>query len=196
MIKTFSALTCLATSLLYSAGASAQSVSGQINITGFVADRCATDQAGTSTFSRSISLGELTSVGGVLAPNFVNSTETSPVASTQFLVGCTSTATTITLSATRLSNPAPDEGTSSSNVIDYTAEAKGALAGGGFATATYTTAATLPPATSVNVSSAFSFVQNNFEVRIYGLTAEHGNSSFLVAGNYTSTITVLVAPQA
>jgi len=175
--------------------ASSQSVTGTVTLNGFVAPRCGATYAANPTFSGTISLGELTQSNGTLAPNFSGSTSEAPAASALFLVGCNAGGSTVTLSATRLSNPATAGDPTASDDLDYTAEAKIALSAGGFATVDYTSGATLPPPTVQRVSGTFANIASgNFEVRVFGFSAEQGASSILSSGNYSSTITILVAP--
>jgi hypothetical protein len=184
---------------MFPAAAAAQvQASGDVLLHGFVAPGCGTVGAGgtpTTTFGGTIQLGELSSsTTGGLAPLLQNSTTNSPVAVMPFVVGCTGSAATVTISATRLSNPNPPALPDWSNNIDYTAEIKIALAVGGFATVTYTTAAS-PPAPVVQlIPDVFALVEGNFEVRVYGFAAENGPTSILVSGNYDSAITILVSP--
>lgn len=186
----------LATSALLSiaAPAFAQTVTGTTVVQGFVAPRCGATLAGDSTFNGTINLGELTQTNGTLSSTLAGSGTNSVAGQADFLVGCTGGGQTVTLSATRLSNTLAPNLPTSSNDIDFTAQAKIALAVGGFATVDYTTAAALPAPTAQTIPGVFANVPGNFQIRIFGLSAENGASSLLVAGNYTSTITVLVAP--
>src|SRR3546814_9300091 len=114
-----------------------------------------------------------------------------------FQAGCTGTAATVTLSATRLSTPSPiaaAEGTVGSNDIDYTAQVAMALTGGGITTLNYTTAATLPAPSTLAVTDDFAYVPDNFEIRTFGFRPEGGNDSLLVAGNYEADFTVTFTP--
>jgi hypothetical protein len=172
----------------------AQSVTGVVSLTGFVAPRCGASPTADSSFSGTINLGELTQADGTLSSVFTSSGENSPMGVADFLVGCTGGGSVVTLSATRLSNPLTPQLPTSSNDIDFTVQAKIALAAGGFGTVNYTTAAALPAATVENFPGAFAAVAGNFQVRVYGFAAENGPSNFLVAGDYSSTISILVAP--
>src|SRR3546814_8467945 len=76
------------------------------------------------SFSGTISLGELSDAEARLRSALINSTSGSPAGTIAFQAGCTGTAATVTLSATRLSTPSPvaaAEGTVRSNDLDYTA---------------------------------------------------------------------------
>jgi hypothetical protein len=179
---------------LAAAPASAQTVSGQVNVNGFVSPRCGSTYAGDSSFSGTIALGELSQTSGTLSPTLANSTTSAPAGAVEFTVGCTSAASTVTLSATRLSNPAVPNLETSSNDIDYTAEIRIALAEGGYATIDYRTAAALPAATVAPLTDVYANQPNNFSVRAFNLESENGASSFLVTGTYSSVITITVSP--
>jgi hypothetical protein len=184
----------LAVAAFAAAPASAQTVSGQVGMNAFVSPRCGSTYAGDSSFSGTISLGELSQTNGTLSPTLASSTGTTPAGEALFTVGCTSAASTVTLSATRLSNPAPTHLETASNDVDYTAQVKIALATGGFATIDYRTAAAAPAATIAPLTDIYANQPNNFSVRAFDLEAENGAASFLVTGSYTSVITITVSP--
>lgn len=176
------------------APAFAQTVTGQVDVNGFVSARCGATFEGDSSFSGSISLGELSQTSGTLSTALSNTTTSSPAGEALFTVGCTSVASTVTLSTTRLSNPVAPTLPTASNDIDYMAEVKIALANGGFAMINYRTAAAMPAPTVSALSDVYANQANNFSVRVYDLEAENGATSFLVAGTYTSVITITVSP--
>jgi hypothetical protein len=179
---------------LLSSGGFAQNVSGTVDVHGFVAPRCGATFAGVPSFSGSISLGELTQTNGTLSPALSSSSATGPAGVATFIVGCTGGGSNVTLSASRLSNSQPPGLPTSSNDIDFTVQAKIALAEGGFATVDYTTAAATPAATEQFIPEVFANVAGNFEVRVFGFAAENGSASLLVAGNYDSVISITVSP--
>ena len=174
----------------------AQSVSGQVNVHGFVAQRCGVTFAGDTTFSGTINLGELSQANGTMLSGLVASSTTSAAGVASFLIGCSGATFNVTLSATRLVNPLVVALPPSSGNIDYTAEIKIALSLGGFATVGYTTAVSLPAPTTQLVNSFVSPVPGNFEIRVYAFAPENGPTSVLIAGNYDSVITIVVAPAA
>lgn len=176
------------------APAFAQTVTGQVDVNGFVTARCGSTFEGDSSFTGSIALGELSQTSGTLSTTLSNTTTSAPAGEVLFTVGCTSVASTVTLSATRLSNPVAPTLPTASNDIDYMAEIKIALANGGFASINYRTAPATPAPTVSALSDIYANQPNNFSVRVYDLEAENGATSFLVAGNYTSVITITVSP--
>ncbi len=157
----------------------AQTVTGTVNVHGFVAPRCGSTLNGDSSFNGTINVGELTQTNGTLSPTLSGSTTNSPVGIASFLVGCTGGGAIVTLSATRLTNPVAPSLPTSSNDIDFTAEVKISLGTGGFAFVDYTTAAPLPAATTQTIPTFFANVPGNFEVRVFGFAAENGASSLL-----------------
>lgn len=193
-IRYLTASAVLALSALTATQASAQSVTGTVNLHGTVAPRCGSTFNGDTTFSGTINLGELTGSNGAILPGLAASNSNSPAGVADFFVGCSSTQFNVTMNATRLVNPASVPAPPGSATIDYTAEVKIAKAEGGFAYATYTTAATLPPPSVTLVNGAVSAVAGNFQVRVYALHPDNGDASIMLAGAYDGVISVLVTP--
>lgn len=199
-MKSISALAAAGVAMIGSQAA-AQTATGQIGVTGFVASRCGAGGGAVptgSTFNGTIGLGELANAEGSLRTALTTSTEGSPAGTISFGAGCTGTAATVRISATRFSTLNPVVGetaeVSFANDIDYTAQAAMSLTGGGITPLNYTTAATLPAASSLAITEPFSPVPGNFEIRVFAFRPETGNQAILVAGNYTATITVTITP--
>lgn len=192
--KYLAASAALALGALTATQASAQSVTGTVNVHGTVAPRCGSTFNGDTTFAGTINLGELTGSNGAILPGLAASSTNSPAGVADFFVGCSSTRFNVTLSATRLVNPASVPAPPGSATIDYTAETKIAKAEGGFSFATYTTTATLPPPSVTLVNGAVSAVAGNFQVRVYALHPDNGDASIMLAGAYDSVISILVTP--
>jgi len=186
----------LSLGVLIATPASAQSVTGTVNLHGTVAPRCGSTFSGDTTFAGTISLGELTGSNGAILPALASSGTNSPAGVADFFIGCSSTRFNVTMSATRLVNPESAPAPPGSATIDYTAEVKIELAEGGFAFATYTTAATLPASSVTLVTGAVSAVPGNFQVRVYALHPDNGDASIMLAGSYEGVISILVAPTA
>lgn len=174
--------------------AAAQNVSGSVAVHGTVTARCGSSFTGDTTFSGTINLGELSQSNGTILPALAASTTNSPAGVADFFVGCTSDSFVVTMSATRLVNPLFPSEPPASSIIDYTAEAKIALAEGGFALVDYTTAAALPAATVQTVDGFVSAAPGNFQVRVFALTPDNGPASVLFAGSYDAVITILISP--
>ncbi len=175
--------------------AGAQTVSGTVNVTGFVQAQCGTI-VGATTFSGTIELGQLAESNGTLLTGLEQSNVSSPAGSTSFELGCSTVNSTVTLSATELATSTPPPSGAFSNTVDYTAEVEIAMAAGGYTRITYTTAPVAPAPTVQTVRGQFAVIAGNFEVNVYGLSATNGPSSILVAGDYTSVITIEVATAA
>lgn len=182
------------TAALVATHAAAQSVSGSVGVHGTVAPRCGSTFAGDTSFSGTINLGELSQSNGTILPTLAGSTTNSPAGVADFFVGCTSNRFDVTISATRLINPAFPSTPPGSSIIDYTAEAKIALSEGGFALVDYLTAAALPAATVQTVDGFVSAVPGNFQVRVFAFHPDNGPASLLLAGTYDAVISILIAP--
>lgn len=167
---------------------------GTINITATMPTKCTVVTGGTgSSFSGTIALGTLNAGDGTLLTN-LEGTATPAGQTANFQVLCNGSDATVSLSATRFSNGGSAPTGYSAN-IDYTAELDAALAVGGPATYTYTTAASLPTATSHNLGARLANTgSNNITVKVYSFAAENGATSVLAAGSYSSTISVSIAP--
>ena len=190
IVATTAALAGLATA------AQAQVV-GTVQVTGQVTGKCVvvSGEGGAGVFGGVIPLGELDQTDGTLAPGLHGSTLASPSGPVVLAqVNCNSSAPTVAISATRLTDGAPEASTNFSSTIDYTAAAVIGLAAGGAANVSYTTAAALPPATSTQLGGPLSNQPGDVAVEVFGLTPDHGLASFLTEGNYTATVTVTITP--
>jgi len=172
----------------------AQTVSGTVNVTGSVSARCVViTGAGGGTFTGSIPLGELAGTDGTLSSTLAGSTNASPGGSTQFRVNCNSAAPKVTLSATRLAlSPTVTAPAGYANVIDYTADLDASLASGSTQTVSYVTAAALPAPTVQTLSDSFANTANNLAIKAHSLST--AASALLMAGNYSSVISVTIEP--
>ncbi|AXU19471.1 hypothetical protein C7W88_11185 [Novosphingobium sp. THN1] len=196
MLSLLAATTAVA---MTTAPAQAQTVTtGTVNVTGSVLGRCSVVAPGgsaTQAFTGTIALGALDAADGTLATGFTNTTSAAsggtPVATR---VVCTSASVSLAIVADRLSTAAAAV-SGYSNEIDYTAEMQVALAAGGNGTVTYSTAAGATAANSATVGR-LAASGNNIAVKAYGFSTRGGASNLLVAGNYTSTITVNIQPVA
>lgn len=181
--------------------AAAQSVTGTVNVTGNVAGRCsvvATGGSAAQTFSGTIGLAQLDEDDGTLKTTLEGTTASAsggtPV---QTRVVCTSAAVNVDVTADTLANgtrgTAPATGYA--NEINYTAEMQVALASGSTDKVTFDTAAAAN-ATAAKTVGRLAASGNNITVKAYGFATKGGAAGLLVAGDYTSTITVNIAPSA
>jgi len=196
MSRTFlTGCAALAVAALLTQPAGAQTISGTVNVSGFVQAQCGT-VVGSSVFSGSIGLGQLAQSNGTLLTTLTQSNSGAPAGTTALELGCSTVNSTVTLSATELTTSTAIPSNSFSNTIDYTAEVEITMAAGGFTHVTYTTAQAAPAPTVQTVVGQFAAVPENFEIKVYGLNAVNGASSILVAGTYTGVITIGVATAA
>jgi hypothetical protein len=165
----------------------AQQATGTINLTGTVAGRCSI-VGGGQAFSDTINLGELAGNDGRIRTDL---TDASPDAVRNFSLVCTSATPNVRLSATRLATgttaPAGYE-----NNIDFTAEVAVQQASGTPPAITYTTASSLPAPTNVALTAPLANVADNVTVSVYSFGTTAG--ALLVAGDYTSVISVTISP--
>ena len=179
-----------------SAVAQAQ-VTGTVQVTGQVTGKCVVigGEGGSGAFTSVISLGELDQADGTLLPGLHGSTLGSPSGPVRLAqVNCNSSAPTVAISATRLTDGVPEASANFSSTIDFTAAAIVGLAAGGATNVTYTTAAALPPATQTQLSGPLSNQPGDVEVEVFGLTPDHGLASFLTPGDYSAMVTVTITP--
>ncbi|MBB3860355.1 hypothetical protein GGQ88_001621 [Novosphingobium hassiacum] len=180
--------------------AAAQSVTGTVNVTGSVAGRCSVVAPGGSavqTFSGTIGLGQLDEDDGTLKSSLEGTTAgASGGTPVETRVVCTSASVNIDVTAETLANgtrgTAPASGYA--NEINYTAEMQVALASG--SSDNKVTFDTATAATATKTVGRLAASGNNVTVKAYGFATKGGASGLLVAGDYTSTITVNVAPSA
>ena len=177
--------------------AQAQQVTGTVQVTGQVTGKCVVvgGEGGAGAFTSVISLGELDQEDGTLLPGLHGSTLGSPSGPvTLAQVNCNSSAPTVAISATRLTDGVPEASANFSSTIDFTAAAIIGLAAGGATNVTYTTAAALPPATEKQLGGPLSNQPGDVEVEVFGLTPDHGLASFLTPGAYSAMVTVTITP--
>lgn len=169
--------------------AMAQTVaSGTVQVTGTVAAKCTAD----NPISGTIDLGELALANGTVDPAFSSNTTG---LSRSFTVRCTSANTQITVSSDALANASDaTTGNGYTGTVHYTSTLTAEKASGGTpASAAYTTADSLPSATTTQLGDRLANSASNVTV-----TVSNGHtttaSDLLKAGSYTSTIQITVAP--
>lgn len=182
---------------LASPAAAQNMVSGNVQVTGNVNARCSVvppGADGNQAFSGTIALGDLDGTDGTLRTDLEGSTSASPAGSViSTRVVCTAAQNRITVSAGKLSNLALAD-TNYSNDIDYTAELQVNTASDGIQSARFNTLAPVMGDADRTIGRVAAGAANNVTVRAYGFAAENGGDSLLVAGSYTSTINVTIAP--
>ena len=191
-------LLALAASTAAVATPAAAQVTGSVQVTGNVSPRCSVVPAGTSdsTFTRTIPLGSLDEADGTLKAGLESSSSLTPAGSVvSTRVVCNSASATISVGAGTLSTTATADGTDYSNDINYTAELE-VNTTAGLRYANYNTLTPNAANHTKTVGRLAAGSANNVKVRAYALAAEGGVNSLLVAGDYTSTISVSISPVA
>ena len=167
--------------------AMAQSASGTVLVTGTVAGKCTAITPITGT----INLGELANSSGTIISAFTNNVGG---LSKSFTVICTSANVSITVSSNALANTADaTTGSGYTGTVHYTSTLTANKAGGGSASAAYTTATVLPAATTTLLADRLANSANNVTVTVSNGTTT-GATDLLKQGTYNSTITITVAP--
>ena len=180
-------LALAAVALAIPQAAFAQQTTGTVNVTGTVAGRCGVVGGGQS-FTDTINLGELAGNDGRLRTDL---TDASPDAVRNFSVVCTSATPRVRLSATRLSTPGAGPAGFANN-IDFTAQIAVIQASGSPPQITYTTASSLPAPTNVALTAPLANAADNVTLRVYSFGTAAG--ALLVAGDYTSVISITISP--
>lgn len=194
------ALIALATSAAAIATPAAAQVTGTVDVTGSVAGRCSVvlvaGGAGTSTFNGTIALGALDDADGTLKDTLQGTTSAAAAGSYSTRVICNSANTNIDITADTLDTGSGTPPTGYSREIDYTAEMEVALAPSGSGIVKYNTLTPVLADHTKTVGRIAAGAANNVTVRAYGFAAKGGVTSVLQSGDYTSTITVHIAPGA
>jgi hypothetical protein len=157
-------------------------VTGQMNVSGQVTAKCA--NLGSATVD--LDVGELADANGSVVSDFAQNKHA------EFTVTCTGAAPQVTVAATPLTGPAsPPSGYT--NLVQYKATATVADANGGSVAPYVLTDGSNPLNSNVAVlAAAIATGTGNVKVDLSNPTAVPG--SRLIAGNYTGTVTVTVAP--
>ena len=174
-----------AAALGFSGAASAQTVTGTVNITGSVAGHCSMIPGGGSTFSRTFALGELAQADGTLRSISPQTTSGSGVR-----VSC-STVPAISISATPLRTNNPGEPPGYTNSISYTASAEFTEADDSVQSFTALSGA---PANSGGLAGLLKNAPDNVVIRAYGFQTSSPTDILVADPNYSSVITVTVSP--
>ena len=178
--------------LAFAAPSLAQSVTGTVGVNGSVADRCTVNGSDSgSSFTGTISLGELTKTNGTLRNDLQGNTAVSG-ATVKVTITCTGSNPTVSLSATELSAGLGTPPAGFSGTIDYTSELDLDKAAGGTGVFTYATPTASPTTGSLGGSLANS--SNNVRVSAYSFTTVGGNTDTLQAGTYNGQINVSIGP--
>lgn len=178
----------LASVAAFASPAMAQTVaSGTVGVTGSVAGKCTAQ----SPITGSITLNELAKTDGTVDGTF--SSQTGGL-SRSFYVVCTSANVSITVSSDALNNQTDSTtGGGYTGRVHYTSTLTAQKAGGGTATATYTTADVLPAASTTALADRLKNVNPNITVAVSSGTTTSA-TDVLKQGSYVSTISITVTP--
>lgn len=186
-MKKLTTLALLATAAIATPAMAQTSATGTVQVNGSVAAKCTI----TSTAPASIELNELALSDGTVNSAFSNQTGG---LTRNFTVKCTSASPTVSVSSTALNNTTDSTtGGGYTGRVQYTSTVVADKSPSGSVTTSYTTADTLPAASSVGVGAPLKNAADNVRVTVSnGTTTNPGD--LLKAGNYTSTITIVVSP--
>jgi hypothetical protein len=177
------------------APAAAQTVTGNVAITGTVSNKCSVLPSGGSTFSDSRDLGELAKVDGTLEDSTTLSTRFGLAGGSAptFRVVCTTANPTIAVDATELTTAgSPPAGYASR--IDFVAHVAAALTPSGTGNVANDSRGAATAATPVGGRLANNGTDNITETADTCGTANTGD--LLTAGAYTGNIAIVIAPGA
>ena len=181
-------LTALAATTAFIAlPAAAQTVTGTVTLTGSVAPKCSVQPGAGSTFSRSVNFNELSQANGTLRTG-LSADFAAAVADVQIV--CNTNTPTVTVTSLPLATGAA-AAAGYDNSIDYTAHVLVSKAGGG----TTLVDDDSNPLTGTGPTAVGGALLNGTNVNI---TADNfrtnAASDLLVAGSYSGTITIVIAP--
>jgi hypothetical protein len=176
------------------APAAAQTVTGTINITGSVANKCSVLPGSGSTFGGTVALGELAQADGTMATDLATRFNAAAnAAQLNFRVVCNTANPTVAVDATPLTT-AGAAPTGYASRIDYAAHVAVALTPSGTDTFSNDSrnAASAATATSARIANNGS---NNVSVTAdtFGTAAL---TDLLTSGSYTGNISIVIAPGA
>ncbi len=178
-----------AVSALALSAASAQTVTGTINLTGNVPAKCSVIP-GTNTVT--VGLGDLSEADGTLRPDYEATTDVAPAASLDFRVTCTGGGNTATVDADAMTNATVIPGFV--NVVDITGTATFTRSDN--TTIAFTNLSENAPAAAASIGGYLKNPGNNVRVTAYALRTNPA-TGVLVAGTYAGgKVVVTITPGA
>lgn len=177
------------------APAAAQTVTGTINITGSVANKCTVLPGSDSTFGGTVGLGELAQADGTMATDLATRFNAAGnAAQLNFRVVCNTATPTVAVTATPLTT-AGTPPTGYSSRVDYAAHVAVSLTTGGpqtFSNDSRSGATSGPTATTSRIANNGG---NNIAVTADTFGTPNA-TDLLTAGSYTGNISIVIAPGA
>ena len=185
-------------SALVSSGASAQSTSGEVHITGTVADKCVVTAAGSPTagggsFGGSVSLGALDATDGKLEASGTLATRFAGAGASNlsYRIVCTTAKTTVTVNADDLTTGATVT-TGYANTVHYKANVALTMVGGN---ETLSNDSLDVPAGSSSTYTKRMATAGTSNISVTADTFRTpGASDVMLAGTYNGKITITLAP--
>jgi hypothetical protein len=194
-----------ATTAIIATPAAAQTVTGTVNVTGSVANRCSVvlpGGASSATFTGTIGLGALDDPDGTLRDNLQASTTASPADGLHVLtrVVCNTAAPVVTISATamQIAGGTLTGATGYSDTVHYTAQVGVTDTASAVQFRRYNTLLAAAPAGSVATGALTLPISaapgNNVDVSVFNMHSEGADTNILAAGSYLGVVTVTVSP--
>lgn len=185
-----------ASALAIAAPAAAQDVTGTVNITGSVGEKCMVtgDGPASSSFTTTVALGELSQADGTLRDDLATSFDAGGTGGSamDFRVVCTTAAPEITVDADAIVADAVTAPSGYADTIDYVAHVQFDLVASGTQTVDNDTQA----ASTVEVlTDRLATGADNVHITATGFTTGTGDE-ILVADSYTGIINITIAPAA
>lgn len=188
--------TLAATSALIAVPAAAQSVSGTVNVTGTVADKCIVTNAGTapvgSSFGGAVNLGQLDAADGRLEASATLASRFSAAgaANLSYRIVCTTAKTQVSVDANELTTSATTS-TGYTNTVHYKADVALSLVGGAQTLSNDTL--NTPAGSSQTYNDRLATGATNVTVSAGDFRTVDPNA-VLLAGTYNGNILITVAP--
>jgi hypothetical protein len=189
-----------ASALAIAAPAAAQDVTGTVNITGSVGEKCLVTEGGdgpaSSSFTANVDLGDLSTSAGVLRSDLATAFNAGGTggANLEFRVVCTTATPQITVDADPIvasTATAPDP--TYADTIDYVAHVTFNLVAGGPQTVDNDTTDT---PTSEALTARLAAAPDNVVITASDFTTGTGNEILVADDTYTGIIKITIAPTA
>lgn len=179
-----------ATSALIAVPASAQTVTGTVNLTGSVAPKCFVLPGNGGTFTGSVNFGELAAADGTLRSGLSGDVTAAALA---FRVLCTTANPDVTVDASPLAT-ATAATAGYANTINYAAHVAFSIVGGG--TDNVSNDSSAPAATAATLSGRLNGVGTNIAITADTFRTAAATDILVASPTYTGSIVVTVAPGA
>lgn len=167
--------------------ASAQNVTGTINLTGSVAGKCAIQTTGAATFGDTVAFGELAAANGTLRAGLAGEFGTRSAS-----VVCTTATPKITVDANALSASTPVTATGYDDSIDFTASV--AVVTTGVNGGPFTNASGVAPVATVIGGGRLANSANNINITTSNYHTAALTDLLVADPTYTGSVVVTITP--